>query len=381
VSIDWSAVREAEFPVTQSWAYFDHAAVSPLPLRSVKRLHAWSADVAANGCVHWPAWAEKLDTLRADVARLIGATADEITFVSGTTQGLGLVAEGFPWREGDNIVTAEEEYPSNLYPWFNLGSRGVSVRVVPSRDGRLWIDDLELAMDDRTRLVAISQVEWSSGFRNNLDVLAEVCRARGVAICVDAIQGLGPLTLDVSRTPIDFLACGGQKWLLGPEGAGFAYIRRDWIERLRPIGVGAHSSTKSYNEPGVHFDLKPSAQRWEGGCFIMPGLQTFAASLSLFLELGPENVSARILDRAERVRELAERAGWSVFGSREPGDLSGIVILEKDGVDPDALVLQLRERGIAISARRGRVRISPHCYNDDEDLSRLEAALANPQGA
>jgi selenocysteine lyase/cysteine desulfurase len=378
--MDWNALRRAEFPVTEHWAYFDHAAVAPLPRRSGAILRAWADDQEQNGVVHWPNWERRLETLRAGAARLINAHPDEIAFVGSTTQGIGLVAEGFPWRVGDSVVTAAEEYPSNIYPWMNLASRGVSLRTVPSRDGRIWVEDLAEAIDASTQVLTISHVEFASGFRNDLDALADLCRERGVALFVDAIQGLGPLVLDVQRTPIDFLAADGHKWLLGPEGAGLLYVRREWIERLRPLGVGWHSVVGSYNSPENDFRLKPNAQRWEGGSFNMPGLQALGASLSLFLEIGPEVVSDRILDRAAAVRALAGASGWSVVGSTRPGDLSGIVALERPGVDPNAVVRALRARGVAIACRRGKLRISPHVYNDEEDLGRLAEGLREGDG-
>jgi cysteine desulfurase/selenocysteine lyase len=252
--------------------------------------------------------------------------------------------------------------------------------MVPSREGRVWIRDLVAAIDASTRLVTISHVEFASGFRNDLDSLSELCQARGIALFVDAIQGLGPLVLDVRRTPVDFLAADGHKWLLGPEGAGILYVRRDWIERLRPLGVGWHSVVASYNAPGVDFTLKPTAERWEGGSFNMPGLQALGASLDLLLEIGIDTVSERILDRAEAVRALARSAGWQVFGSTRPEDLSGIVALERPGVDLDAAVRHLRTAGVAVACRRGRLRISPHVYNDDDDLERLRQGLAHEAG-
>ncbi len=373
--MDWDALRKAEFPVAERWAYFDHAAVSPLPRRSADMLRAWTADQEQNGVIHWLDWEAKLTTHRDNLARLIQSHPDEIAFVNSTTQGIGLVAEGFPWRDGDSVVTAAEEYPSNIYPWMNLASRGVSLRTVPSREGRVWIDDLIAAMDHSTRVLTISHVEFASGFRNDLDALGEACRARGVAFFVDAIQGLGPLTIDVGKTPIDFLAADGHKWLLGPEGAGFLYVRREWIERLRPLGVGSHSVVGSFNSAAIDFRLKPNAQRWEGGSFNMPGLQTFGTSVGLFLEIGPEIVSKRILDRAAHVREIAVSAGWSIIGSRRPEDLSGIVALEKPGVDPNVVVKILRERGVAAACRRDKLRFSPHVYNNDDDLARMRDAL------
>jgi len=378
--VDWDALRNREFPVTERWAYFDHAAVAPLPKRSGDMLRAWAAEQEANGVVNWLDWERKLETTRGRCATLIGATPEEIAFVNSTTQGIGIVAEGFPWRDGDNVVTAAEEYPSNIYPWMNLASRGVTLRLVPSREGRVPIEDLIAAMDDRTRVLTISHVEWSTGFRNDLDALGEVCRRRGVALFVDAIQGLGPLTIDVARTPIDFLCADGHKWLLGPEGAGLLFIRRDWIERLRPIGVGWHSVVSSFNAPGFDFTLKPNAQRWEGGSFNMPGLQCFGASLELLAEVGRETVSARILDRAARVREIARQCGWSVVGSQNPDHLSGIVALEKPGADPERFAFAARGRRVAIACRRGKVRVSPHIYNNDDDLDRLADVLRGREG-
>ncbi len=378
--MDWDALRRAEFPVTERWAYFDHAAVAPLPRRSGEILRAWAREQEDNGVVNWPEWEKKLHVLRRDIARLIGAGGDEIAFVSSTTHGIGLVAEGFPWKPGDSVVTAAEEYPSNIYPWQNLADRGVEVRLVPSREGRVWIDDIVAAIDSTTRVLTISHVEFSSGFRNDLDALGGLCRSRNIAFFVDAIQGLGPLTIDVSRTPIDFLAADGHKWLLGPEGAGFFYCRREWIERLRPILVGWHSVTSSYNAPTPEYALKPSAERWEGGSFNMPGLQALGASLGLFTEIGPAVVSERILDRAERCREILRSQGWELHGSQRPEDLSGIVPFGNAGLDHDAVVRAMREQGVALACRRGRLRLSPHIYNDDSDFDRLRGALARVLG-
>jgi len=373
--LDWDAIRKAEFPVAENWAYFDHAAVSPLPRRSANILRSWTDDQERNGVVHWLDWEAKLSVLRKNLARLIHAHHDEIAFVSSTTQGIGLVAEGFPWKPGENVVTSADEYPSNVYPWMNLASRGVELKLVPSREGRVWVEDLIAAMDSSTRVLTISHVEFATGFRNDLDALGAACRERGVAFLVDAIQGLGPLTIDVEKTPIDFLAADGHKWLLGPEGAGFLYVRREWIERLRPLGVGSHSVVGTFNSPTFDFTLRPNAQRWEGGSYNMPGLQALGASVSLFLEIGPELVSERILDRAARVREIAFEAGWQSVSSTRTEDVSGIVALEKPGVDPNEVVKTLKSQGIAAACRRGKLRFSPHLYNNEDDLRRLREGL------
>ena len=373
--MDWEQLRRSEFPVAEQFAYFDHAAVAPLPRRAGDILRAWTDEQERFGVVHWPDWERRLATVRHDAARLINAHVDEMAFINSTTHGIGIVAEGFPWQPGDSVVTAEEEYPSNLYPWLNLQSRGVTLRMVPSRAGRVWVRDLAAAIDATTRVLTISHVEFASGFRNDLDALGELCRARGVALFVDAIQGLGPHVIDVQQTPIDFLAADGHKWLLGPEGAGILFVRREWIERLRPIGVGWHSVVGSFNAPGIDFRLKPNAERWEGGTCNMPGLQAFGASLSLLLEIGREAVAHRIQERADRVRTLAESAGWQVYGSERPEDRSAIVALEHPHADPLAVSRTLRARGVIAACRRGRLRLSPHVYNNDEDLERLAEGL------
>jgi cysteine desulfurase/selenocysteine lyase len=374
--MDWDAIRRAEFPVAERWAYFDHAAVSPLPRRARDRMVAWADEQLAQGCVGWPKWEAKVDDVRRTAAALMHANHDEVAFVANTTQGIGLVAEGFPWKVGDSVVTAAEEYPSNIYPWMNLAGRGVSLRTVPTRAGRIWVEDIAATIDATTRLVTISHVEFSSGFRNDLDALGALCRERNVAFFVDAIQGLGPHLIDVSKTPIDFLAADGHKWLLGPEGAGILYVRREWIDRLRPLGIGWHSVVSSYNTPTISLHLKASAQRWEGGSFNMPGIHALGGSLELLTEIGPERASARILERAEAVREVARRAGRPIVGSPRPEDLSGIVALEAEGVDLAAFVRKARERGVVVAHRRGRIRISPHIYTNDDDLGRLAEVLA-----
>ena len=274
-------------------------------------------------------------------------------------------------------MTAADEYPSNLYPWMNLASHGVALRQVASRDGRIWIEDLAAAVDERTRLLSISHVEFATGFRNDLDALAELCRERGIAFFVDAIQGLGPFVIDVKGTPIDFLAADGHKWLLGPEGAGILFIRREWLERLRATGVGWHSVVGSYNSLENDFVLKPSAGRFEGGSFNMAGLLALGASLSLFLEVGPRVVSNRILDRAGVLRTWPWLAG-GVCSARAGGPINRPSSWSRNRAstrrEPPS---SSRQRGVVASCRRGRLRFSPHLYNDEEDMDRLGAALAS----
>src|SRR5262245_29892319 len=261
--MDWAAFR-TQFPITTTWAFLDHAAVAPLPAPAVSALHDYAASLAQNGVAAVREWSARTTHVRKLAAQLLNAAdADDVYFVPNTTHGVSVVAEGFPWQAGDNVVLAAEEYPANQYPWMNLTHRGVEVRSVPSRGSRVVVDDLQAAMNARTRVLTVSSVEFASGFRNDLDALGELCRQRGVFFFVDAIQSLGAFSLDVQKTPVDALSADGHKWLLGPEGAGIAYIRREWVERLHPIGVGAFSVVNPFAFSTVDFRLKPHAGRWE----------------------------------------------------------------------------------------------------------------------
>ena len=373
--MDWSAFR-SHFPVTRRWAFLDHAAVAPIPDTAAAALEDYGRRVAENGVADVWHWVDRVAHVRRLAARLVNAPSpDDVTFVPNTTVGIGLVAEGFPWTPGDNVVTVAEEYPANQYPWMNLRARGVEVRAVPSRGNRVEIDDVRAAVTDRTRVLAISFVEFASGFRNDLDALGDLCRSRGVFFFVDAIQGLGVFPLDVQRTPIDALAADGHKWMLGPEGAGFAYVRREWVGRLHPIGVGAHSVVNPFEYSTIDFRLKPHAGRWEGGALNLPGITAFGESLELLLAAGPENVSRRVLGLTDYLCDRAASAGLEVFSSRRAGDASGIVSLTVPGVAPKDVVKRCRAAGVVVNARADRVRVSPHAYNTEEEIDRfLDAA-------
>ena len=376
--MDWSAFR-SHFPVTERWAFLDHAAVAPLPDVAVAALHEYAASLAANGIAAVRDWTHRVRDVRELARRLVNApTADDVFFVPSTTHGIGLIAEGFPWAAGDNVVFPDDEYPANQYPWLNLAGRGVEARRVPTRAGRVLVDDLRAAMDGRTRLLAVSAVQFATGFRADLDALGALCRERGVFFFVDAIQALGAFPIDVQRTPIDALAADGHKWMIGPEGAGLGYVRREWVERLHPIGVGAFSVARPLEFSTIDFALKPHAGRWEGGAMNVPGITAFGASLELLLTAGIPALQARVLELTDYLCERATAAGWEVYSSRRPGEASGIVSLSVPGVPAEAVVAACRAAGVIVNARAGRVRVSPHGYNNEGEIDRFCAAVPGP---
>jgi selenocysteine lyase/cysteine desulfurase len=327
--------------------------------------------VAENGDVNEPGWNKRVEEIRGLVAQLINADPLDVAFVKNTSEGIGIVAEGFPWQPGDNVITAAEEYPANIYPWMNLAARGVELRLLGSRGSRIGLDDLRSAIDARTRIVSLSAVEYASGFRNDLEAVAALCRRHGILLCVDAIQALGALPLDVRGIPVDFLAADGDKWMLGPEGAGILYIRRDLVEQLRPVGVGWNSVVGARDFSRTDFRLKPNAGRWESGSLSVAGVVGLGASLELLLGLGIRTVGERVLELTDYLCEQATRANIEVFSSRQPQDRSGIVSLVALGPDPRAIVRRCRAEGVVINQRGGRLRVSPHCYNTPAELDRL----------
>jgi selenocysteine lyase/cysteine desulfurase len=372
---DWTAFR-AHFPVVHRWALLDHAAVAPLPDVAASALQEYATDLAENGIASVGRWVDRVRHVRGLAARLVNAPSpDDVCFVSNTSAGIGLVAEGFPWQPGDNLVTAAEEFPSNLYPWMNLQGRGVEVRVVQSRGNRLAIDDIRSAMDSRTRLLTLSAVEFASGFRNDLAALGELCRSRGVFFFVDAIQALGAVPLDVQALPIDALAADGHKWMLGPEGAGIAFVRREWAERLRPVMIGWNSVIHPFNYNEIHFTLKPHAGKWEGGAYNVPGVAALGASLQLLLDAGIDQVWRRVEAVTDHLCDRAAAAGLEVFSSRAGGEKSGIVSVIKPGHDPAALMKRCRAAGVIVNNRHHRLRVSPHAYNTEEEIDRFLDAV------
>ncbi len=368
----WDALRD-EFPITKRWAFFDHAAVAPLTGRAIVAMHEYALDLAENGVVNEPRWRKRIEQVRSSFGTLLHADPSDIAFIKNTSEGIGIVAEGFPWRRGDNVVIAAEEYPANQYPWLNLAERSVEVRAVASRGNRLLLDDIAAAINEHTRLVSLSFVEYASGFRNDLNALGELCQSRGVLFMVDAIQGLGVFPIDVARTPIDFLAADGHKWLFGPEGAGILYVRPERVEMLHAVGIGWNSVVGARDFATIDLRLKPNAGRWESGSPNVAGITALGASLELLLEIGIGAVQDRVLELTDY---LCEQLSPHVFSSREPGEKSGIVSLDFGAADAvNRKLRRCREVGIVVNKRAGRLRVSPHCYNNRDELDRLTAIL------
>lgn len=371
---DWESFRR-QMPVTERWAYLDHAAVSPLPAPTQRAIRDWADQAATEGNTAWHEWTRQTEGLRSRFATLLHASEEEIALVHNTTEGVTLVAEGFPWKAGDNVVLPADEFPTNQYPWLNLADRGVEVRRIPLVEGRVDLDRVAEACDSRTRMLSVSWVSYWNGWRNDLDAWAELAHRHGALLFVDGIQALGVIPLDVRRTPIDFLAADGHKWLLGPEGAGVLFIRREHLDRLRPLGVGWNSVRHAHDYQRIALDLKPSASRYEGGSRNLVGLLGLEASVRLLCGYTPEALFGRIVELTEEACQRLRAMGAILRSDRTPERRSGIVLFDLPGRDPQALRRQCLQRGVVLSCRGGGLRISPHAYNDFSDLQRLIEAL------
>jgi cysteine desulfurase / selenocysteine lyase len=377
----WSEFRR-EMPIADRWAYFDHAAVAPIPKSASEAVSEWAREATIDGSAAWLRWNAELEKLRRTAAELVSASPEEIALVRSTTEGIGLVAEGFPWREGDNVVIPDNEFPSNQYPWLNLASRGVTTRRISPENGRLDLDKLADACDDRTRIIALSWVGFLSGWRTDLKAASEIAHRKGALLFVDAIQGLGGFPLNVQETQIDFFAADGHKWMLGPEGAGLFYIRREHLSKLRPIGVGWSSVVRDKDYAHIELRFKDSAARYEGGAPNSVGGIGFKAGLELLGKFGLSAIGDRILEITDLCCGRLDAIGAKLVSPRgKHENCSGIVTFELPGCDSMALRKHCYNQNVLLAHRSGKLRISPHAYINDEDIDRLIDSLESGKKA
>ncbi len=368
------AIVEREFPhLRGAVTWLNSAATGPLPQRAIQ---VGMVEAARRG-EPWRYGATEqfgtLDRSRELVARMIGAMPQEIALMVNTSYGLNLAARSLPLAAGDVVVASDRDFPANIYPWMAVArDRGVDFQLVPCRD-RLFDEDALLAALDRPRVKAlvVSWVSFESGVRLDLDRLGTACRAKGIYFVVDAIQGLGPLTVDVRRTPIDILACGTQKWLLSPWGSGFAYVRDALARTLAPQQVSwmSMAGTDDFTRLlDYRFDWWPDARRFEMVSLPYQDFAVMNASLEVLEEIGYDAVSARICARATELLEGALAVGLDVTTPRDPARRAGIVAIRP----ADAVAASQRLAGAQVmhSLREGAIRLSPHVFTTPDDIER-----------
>ncbi|MBS1966803.1 MAG: aminotransferase class V-fold PLP-dependent enzyme [Chloroflexi bacterium SZAS-1] len=374
--LDPTPYREL-FPIAKRLAVFNHAGVSPLNTRAVAAMNAFNEQCLMFSLNEFrDETTTTLNDLRQRFATLVNARSiDEIVLMPNTAAGINTAALSLPLRPGDNVLVLDGDYPANIYPWMNLAHRGVLTKFVPARNGGLDLDVLVSRIDSHTRVIAMSTVVFATGFRNALVAVGQICKERGIFFVVDGIQSLGALPFDVQAANVDFLAAGSQKWLLGPIGGGFMYVRREILDQLVPGAyVGAASTVDPWNFLDYNFTPLPTAERFNLGSQNMLGMYGVRASLEMIQEAGIEHVAERVLMLAGvAIGDLQER-GFTLSASTAPEHRSGIVIPEV--ADPVAACAKLEAAGIICIPRGRGVRIAPHFYNTEEEVLRVGKVLS-----
>ncbi|HYE19179.1 MAG TPA: aminotransferase class V-fold PLP-dependent enzyme [Tepidisphaeraceae bacterium] len=373
-----------EFPILKRWDFFNHAGVCPLPRRAGDALRQFATqfeDAAYLGSGFY----RQIDALRASAAKMINATPGEIALIKNTSEGVATVANAIDWRPGDRVVTTAVEYPANMYPWMDVSRRfGVELVAVaeetqPDGSRAVPVDALLAACEHpRTRLLALSHVEYASGQRFDLRAIGQYTRPRNILLAVDAIQSLGVLPVDVRAMNIDFLAADGHKWLLGPEGAGVFYCRSELLATARPLIVGWMNVINDQDYGNYDFTLKPDARRFEGGTLCVPAFLSLKASLEMLLEVGTDAVAARLKVLTDRLIVGLRGKGYQIISPRAGDEWSGIVSFasplngQSSQHEHAGIFRRLRDSyKTEIAVREGRLRVSAHFYNTEEQIDRL----------
>jgi selenocysteine lyase/cysteine desulfurase len=362
---NWYAVR-SEFPALAHWTFLNTATFGQLPRRATGAVARHFAHRDELACGDFLAWYDDMDRIRAKIGRLISCSPDDIAFVPNASTALGLLLAGMDWRPGDRVLTLEHEFPNNLYAPGLLERFGVETTACP------W-DRFYESVTPGTRLAILSSVNYNTGFAPPLSEIAEFLRARGILLYIDGTQSVGALRFDTAAIQPDMLAVHGYKWLLSPNGAGFFYIAPHLRQRLQPNVVGWRSHRDWRNVDNLHHgvpELLSSAEKYEGGSVSFALLYAMEASLDLILEIGPDVIERRVLDLAAKARARLCELGAAVAECASP-----IVAARFQHHDVSALARALKEQRVMIAARRGHLRVSPHLYNNEQDLEIFDRSM------
>src|SRR6266545_3569971 len=353
----------SQFPVRDKLIYLNHAGVAPLCKPAADAMKHLADDCLNFGSFHYDQWMAVYEGVRAAAARLLNADRSEVALVKNTSEGIATIAMGLDWKPGDRMVGFREEFPANYYPWKRLDQKGVQVEWLSCTDSLDRIDEACRG----AKLLAISFVQFLTGYRAPLQQIGEICRRRLVIFLVDAIQGLGAFPLDVQGCHVDALAADGHKWLLGPEGCGILYIRKDLQERVEPVEFGWTNVAKHNDYASRDMALRPDAGRYECGTLNTIGCYGLEAAIKFLLEVGPGKIAPVIQNLGDRIVSGVTARGYEVLGSRNPESGAGIVSFRKPGTDPRVIVSDLKRAGIIAAPRAGWVRTSPNFYISPDD--------------
>jgi len=374
---DIQELRQLFFPITRNCVYLNHAANGPLPSPVVRSLYTYIEDTSHYAHAHFARWTEHERGAHRRMANMIHVRPDQIAMTASTGDGLMMIAGGLRWQAGDMIVSAECEFPSNIYPWLNLQEQGVQVQLVKMRENRVAVEDVLASITERTRLVSLSLVEFSTGYRNDIATIARYCHTHNIICGIDAMQALGALDLDAHALGVDYLAAASHKWLLSPQTTGILYVADELQARLATSRRGWLSVEMPFDFFNYEQPLKTGMARFEHSSPNALPMIALDAALGIFecIDGGMEAVEERILGLTGHAIAGLERLGYPVVSPQGNEERSGIVCFkshrERQDVSPLQLVDELASRNIHVAARGDVVRISPHFYNTLEEIDVL----------
>ena len=374
-------LRQLFFPITRNCVYLNHAADGPLPSPVARTLYAYIEDTSHFGNVHFARWTGHAQGAHRRMANMIRVRPDQVAMTGSTSDGLMLIADGLRWQPGDMIISAECEFPSNVYPWLNLREQGVQVNLVKMRENRVAVEDVLSSITERTRLVSLSLVEFSTGYRNDVATIARYCHERGIICGIDAAQALGALDIDVHILGVDYLAAVSHKWLLSPHTTGILFVADDLQAQLHSARKGWFSVQTPYDFFNYEQPLKAGMARFEHSTPNGLPILGLDAALEIFecIDGGMAAIEDRISGLTSYAIAGLERIGYPVVSPQGDGERSGIVCFklhpERQGLSPLQFVDELASRNIHVAARGDVVRISPHFYNTLEEIDVLLNAL------
>ena len=360
------------FPHTQKGVvYLNHAAVSPLSTRVVRAQTQHLQDRSSGKIETFFDDLAKIDETKRCIQRLINAESfKRIALVGNTSDALNIVASGIDWKPGDRVLLNDQEFPANIYPYYHLKNQGVEVDIMRCPDGRVTPELIYSFLQPRTRLLALSAVQYLSGYRADLMLLGNLCRSKGIIFVVDGIQAIGAIKLDVQAMKIDAMAAGSPKWQMGPQGIGFLYVTEELQARVHQKYLGWLSVESPFDFSNWDQALDPNARRYEGGTVNIPGMWGLHAALSTLLEVGPEVIECHIMGLTQTlIDEFVGVDGVRLISPASLNERAGIVTIElPKNVDPTAAFQELTRREVFISLRNGKFRYSSHFYNTREEV-------------
>ena len=357
----------SRFPhIHDGYVYLNHAATGPWSTSVQSMVEKYVHDFTHGEVDNYHEAMRIIHGARASAAEMIGASPDRVAFVLNTSDGLNILASGLEWRSGDRIILTERDFPANVYPFTNLRRHGVEIDFAPQRDGLVTIEDIAAAIRPGTRLLAVSWVQFLSGCMLDLAALSALCREREILLSVDAIQGLGAMRLDLSKTPVDFLSAGVQKWQLGPQGVGIIAVSEALQARMSPAYLGWLSVQNGWDFFNYENPPYTEARRFENGTYNCIGIYGYAGALSLFNVVGFDRVELLVRENCDHLHDRVRDAGFSILTPSDPGRRAGIVTFRHER--SEEVYEALKREKIIVSARSGHIRISPHFYNTKEEL-------------